>query len=326
MPHTVRDHIGDVLANLHTPVIFINDILEAKSRRAGDSLVRFTVNSTIGLGGIFDVASGWGYPSHEADFGITLAIWGVGSGPFLYLPVLGPSDPRDAAGFGVGIVSDPFFWVGEGAIVTALSDTRTAVGIVNLRADLLKPIDEVKRMALDPYATFRSLYRQHREAAIEEVRNDHRATTPDWFTAARTGACALISRLKRSLGGCRIGLPIERDRSPKETTMPTRRSLISAFAAAVPIGVSLTVAPGARADDISAARAMIQTTGATMISDHQFFRQHRAEAGRVSAIGLRQRRCRRGSPASCSGASGAWRRRSSSRITWRPSASSWSTR
>ncbi len=181
VPRSVRNHIGDVLANLHTPVIFFNDILEAKSRRAGDSLVRFVVNSTIGLGGIFDVAAGWGYPSHEADFGITLAIWGVGPGPFLYLPVLGPSDPRDAAGFGVGIVSDPFFWIGQGAIVTALDDTKTAVGIVNLRADLLKPIDEVKRVALDPYATFRSLYRQHREAAIQDVRDDHRATVPDWF-------------------------------------------------------------------------------------------------------------------------------------------------
>jgi phospholipid-binding lipoprotein MlaA len=181
VPRQARNHIGDVLDNLQTPVIFMNDILEAKSRRAGDSLVRFVVNSTIGLGGIFDVASGWGYPAHEADFGITLAIWGVGSGPFLYLPVLGPSNPRDTAGFGVGIVSDPFFWIGQGAIVTALDDTRAAVGIVNLRANLLKPIDEVKRMALDPYATFRSLYRQHREAAIEAVRNDHRATTPDWF-------------------------------------------------------------------------------------------------------------------------------------------------
>jgi phospholipid-binding lipoprotein MlaA len=182
VPHVARNHIGNVLENLHTPVIFINDILEAKSRRAGDSLVRFTVNSTIGLGGIFDVASGWGYPAHDADFGITLAIWGVGSGPFLYLPVLGPSDPRDAGGFGVGIVSDPFFWIGEGAVVTALDDTRAAVAIVNECADLLKPIDEVKRMALDPYATFRSLYRQNRDASIQEVRNDHRATTPDWFT------------------------------------------------------------------------------------------------------------------------------------------------
>jgi phospholipid-binding lipoprotein MlaA len=181
VPRTVRGHIGDVLSNLNTPVIFINDVLEAKSRRAGDSLVRFVLNSTVGLGGIFDVASGLGYPSHEADFGITFAIWGVGEGPFLYLPVLGPSDPRDAAGFGVGLVSDPFFWVGQGAIVTALGYTRAVVGVVNLRADLLKPIDEVKRMALDPYATFRSLYRQHREAAIQAARDDNRRTVPDWF-------------------------------------------------------------------------------------------------------------------------------------------------
>lgn len=191
VPRPVRNHVGDFLSNLHTPVVFINDILEAKSRRAGDSLVRFVVNSTIGLGGIFDIATGWGYPEHEADFGITLALWGVGSGPFLYLPVLGPSDPRDAAGFGVGIVSDPFFWIGQGAAVTALGDARTAVTIVNTRADLLKPIDEVKRMALDPYATFRSLYRQHREAAIQAARDDNRATVPDWFPQPKQAPAAL---------------------------------------------------------------------------------------------------------------------------------------
>lgn len=181
VPRTVRNHIGNVLDNLHTPVVFFNDILEAKSRRAGDSLVRFVVNSTVGVAGIFDIANGMGYPAHEADFGITLALWGVGTGPFLYLPVLGPSDPRDAAGFGVGIVSDPFFWVGQGAIVTDLGYARTAVTIVNTRADLLKPIDEVKRMALDPYATFRSLYRQHREAAIQAARDDNRHTIPAWY-------------------------------------------------------------------------------------------------------------------------------------------------
>lgn len=185
VPRTVRNHIGNVLDNLHTPVIFINDILEAKSRRAGDSLVRFVVNSTVGVAGIFDVANSLGYPSHEADFGITLALWGVGSGPFLYLPVLGPSDPRDAAGFGVGVVSDPFFWIGQGAIVDDLGHVRTALTIVNTRAELLKPIDEVKRMALDPYATFRSLYRQHREAAIQAARDDNRHTIPDWFPQPR---------------------------------------------------------------------------------------------------------------------------------------------
>jgi phospholipid-binding lipoprotein MlaA len=181
VPSTVRTHIGNVLSNLNLPVVFLNDILEAKSRRAGDSLVRFVLNSTIGLGGIFDPAGSLGYKPHEADFGITFAIWGFGEGPYLYLPVLGPSGPRDAAGFGVGVISDPFFWVGQGAIVTALGWTRYSVNLVNTRASLLKPIDEVKRMALDPYATFRSLYRQHRDSVIQAARDDHRATVPDWF-------------------------------------------------------------------------------------------------------------------------------------------------
>ncbi len=181
VPDSVQTHIGNVLSNLNLPVVFMNDILEAKSRRAGDSLARFVINSTLGLGGIFDWATGWGYPEHQGDFGITLAIWGLGEGPYLYLPVIGPSGPRDAAGFGVGVVSDPFFWVGQGVIVTALDWTRAGLGAVNTRAQLLKPIDEVKRMALDPYATFRSLYRQHREAQIQEVRDDNRATVPAWF-------------------------------------------------------------------------------------------------------------------------------------------------
>ncbi|WP_227310370.1 MlaA family lipoprotein [Acidisoma cellulosilyticum] len=184
VPRVVRNHIGNILANLHTPVVFINDILEAKSRRAGDSLMRFVVNSTLGVGGIFDVATGMGWPAHEADFGITLALWGVGTGPFLYLPVLGPSDPRDAAGFGVGIVSDPFFWVGQGAIVTDLGYARTTLTIVNTRAELLKPISQIQFSALDPYATFRSLYRQHRDAAIQAARDDNRHTIPAWFPQA----------------------------------------------------------------------------------------------------------------------------------------------
>lgn len=200
VPRMVRNHIGDALSNLHTPVVFLNDILEAKSRRAGDSLMRFLINSTLGVGGIFDFATGFGYPDHEADFGITLALWGVGSGPFLYLPVLGPSDPRDAAGFGVGIVSDPFFWVGQGAVVSDLGYARTGLTIVNTRAELIKPIDEVKRMALDPYATFRSLYRQHREAAIQAARDDNRATVPDWFPRPTPAPAAQTQPASPALG------------------------------------------------------------------------------------------------------------------------------
>lgn len=181
VPQRVRNSIHNGLANMSSPVLLANDMLQGKSRRAGDTLTRFVVNSTVGVGGLFDVAKGWGYPSHDSDFGVTLALWGVDEGPFLYLPVLGPTDPRDAAGFGVDIVMDPFTWVGQGSAVTALKWSRYAVNAVDTRERLLDSIDSIKKTALDPYATFRSLYRQHRHSEIEETRNDTRATVPAWF-------------------------------------------------------------------------------------------------------------------------------------------------
>ena len=158
-----------------------NDVLEAKPRRAGDTSMRFLINTTVGVVGVFDVAKGWGYPDHDNDFGVTLAIWGVPEGPFLFLPVLGPSNPRDAVGHGVDIAGDPFTWLGQGTIVTALDWTKFGLNALDQRERVLDPIDSIKKTALDPYATFRSLYRQHRRATIEETRDDNRATIPVWF-------------------------------------------------------------------------------------------------------------------------------------------------
>jgi phospholipid-binding lipoprotein MlaA len=181
VPQPVRTGIHNVLVNLGTPVTLGNDILQAKPRRAGDTLMRFVINSTVGVAGIFDVADKWGYPAHDADFGITMALWGMPAGPFLFLPVLGPSDPRDAVGFGVDLAGDPFTWVGKGAIVTGLKWSKTVIGAVDARERVLDALDEIKKTALDPYATFRSLYRQHRESQISDTRNDNRATIPVWF-------------------------------------------------------------------------------------------------------------------------------------------------
>jgi len=181
VPQPVRTGVHNVLANLTTPVLLGNDILEGKPRRAGDTTMRFLINTTAGAVGFFDVAKDLGYPSHDAAFGTTLALWGVPEGPFLFLPVIGPSDPRDAAGFGVDVVMDPFTWVGQGTVVTALNWSRYGISAIDLRERLLDPIAQVKRTALDPYATFRSLYRQRRTAEIAEVRDDKRATVPVWF-------------------------------------------------------------------------------------------------------------------------------------------------
>jgi phospholipid-binding lipoprotein MlaA len=184
VPAPVRNGVHNVLSNLGTPVQLANDMLEGKPRRAGDTTMRFLINTTVGVLGIFEVADGWGYPNHDADFGMTLAVWGVEPGPYLYLPVLGPSDPRDAAGFGVDIALDPFTWVGQGAAVQALGYSRFALSAVDARERLLGTLEQIKKTALDPYATFRSLYRQHREAQIEALRNDNRATVPAWFPQA----------------------------------------------------------------------------------------------------------------------------------------------
>ncbi len=99
----------------------------------------------------------------------------------LYLPVLGPNDPRDFAGFGVDIAMDPFTWVGQGVAVQVLGYSKWALNALDQRSRLLGDIDNIKKTALDPYATFRSLYRQHRQSQIEEMENDNRATVPDWY-------------------------------------------------------------------------------------------------------------------------------------------------
>lgn len=186
IPASVRGGIHNILGNLATPVQFSNDVLEGKPRRAGDTTMRFLINSTVGVLGFFDVAKNWGYPDHDTDFGMTLALWGLPEGPYLFLPVFGPSDPRDAVGLGVNAAMDPFTWVGQGAAVRALDWSRFAVNGVDQRERHLDDIDTIKKTALDPYATFRSLYRQHRASQIEDARNDRRATIPVWFPQSAT--------------------------------------------------------------------------------------------------------------------------------------------
>jgi phospholipid-binding lipoprotein MlaA len=181
VPASVREGIHNVLANLGTPVALTNDMLQGKPRRAGDTTMRFVINTTVGVLGFFDVAKEWGYPDHETDFGMTLAKWGVPEGPFLFLPVLGPSDPRDASGFGVNIALDPFTWVGQGAAVTAANWSRFGLNAIDSRERYLDATEQIKKTALDPYATFRSLYRQNRQANIEKMLKDNRATVPVWF-------------------------------------------------------------------------------------------------------------------------------------------------
>jgi phospholipid-binding lipoprotein MlaA len=186
IPDPVRGGVHNVLSNLGTPVQLSNDMLQGKPRRAGDTSMRFLINTTVGVLGVFDVAKDWGYPNHDTDFGVTLALWGLNEGPYLFLPVFGPSDPRDAVGLGVNAAMDPFNWVGQGAAVQALDWSRFGLNALDQRERHLDDIESIKKTALDPYATFRSLYRQNRAARIDEARNDTRDTVPVWFPQYRS--------------------------------------------------------------------------------------------------------------------------------------------
>ncbi len=178
VPAPVRTGVHNVLTNLSSPVLFADDVSQANPRRAGDTFMRFIINSTAGGLGVFDVATGWGYPAHTTSFGVTLALWGVPSGPFLYLPLLGPSSPRDATGYAIDNALDPFSYVPHGYGLKTFNWARYGVALVDLRSRHLADLDTVKKGALDPYATFRSLYRQNMQSQIEAARHDKPATPP----------------------------------------------------------------------------------------------------------------------------------------------------
>ena len=187
VPGSVRTGVHNVLSNLANPAQFTNDVLQGRPRKAGNTFMRLLINTTAGIGGVFDVASRLGFPDHDTDFGLTLALWGVPSGPFLFLPVLGPNDPRDAIGYGINSTLDPFTWVSFGGS-NAFGATRFVVSAVDGRARVLGDTDSINKTALDPYATYRSLYQQHRASAVEDARKDLPATVPNWYATPATRA------------------------------------------------------------------------------------------------------------------------------------------
>jgi phospholipid-binding lipoprotein MlaA len=168
LPQPARDGVHNVLDNLRAPIVFANDVLQGETQRAAITVVRFVINSTVGILGIFDVAKEAGYQPHSEDFGQTFASWGIGEGPYLVLPILGPSNPRDATGLATEWYVDPFNrWMSNTDRDWAVW-TRTGLTGLDLRSQNIETIDELKKTSIDFYAAVRSLYRQRR---AEEIRN-----------------------------------------------------------------------------------------------------------------------------------------------------------
>lgn len=162
-PAQIRRNVGNFFDNVGAPGQVLNNLLQAKGEAAATEAARFFVNTTIGVAGLFDVASGVGLKTRPEDFGQTLGVWGVDSGPYLMLPLLGPSSTRDVSRYPVSWYTDVLTYV---SLDTATQIGLTGLNIVNTRAQLGRAISIRDEAALDPYAFTRSSYQQQRRSQI----------------------------------------------------------------------------------------------------------------------------------------------------------------
>jgi phospholipid-binding lipoprotein MlaA len=169
VPEPGREVVGNFLNNLRSPYTFANDLLQGEGERAGITVARFLINTTIGIGGLADVAGNiFGLEYHAEDAGQTLAVWGVDSGPYLMLPILGPSNPRDTAGLAVEYFVEPVNWFLREKDAGQYVLVRAGFDAVDQRQQVLDTLDALERTSLDYYAQIRSISRQRR---ADEVRN-----------------------------------------------------------------------------------------------------------------------------------------------------------
>ena len=165
LPSPVRSGLRNVVGNLNEPITFVNDVLQVRPRAASRTATRFATNSVLGVGGVLDLAATAGFPRHYSDFGQTLGRYGVGTGPFLFIPVLGPSTLRDVSGRVVDSQIDPVNMVRyEGDAYVRYG--RPVVNGLELRATFDREIQELGTTATDPYVTLRSAYLQNRQNFI----------------------------------------------------------------------------------------------------------------------------------------------------------------
>jgi phospholipid-binding lipoprotein MlaA len=201
IPGRGRNGIRNFIDNLHEPTVLVNNLLQGEFRRAATTAARFVTNVIFGIGGIMDFAGHHGLPKQSGDFGQTLFVWGLHDGPYLVLPVMGPSSPRDAVGMTADLLLNPLFYLTpDYRYKTSFSVSQAVVGGIDERARNIDTLDEIQHEAVDFYASMRSLYRQNRAAELrhgvvppaakgEDLYDDPGAAAPD-TTPAPIGAPA----------------------------------------------------------------------------------------------------------------------------------------
>jgi phospholipid-binding lipoprotein MlaA len=172
VPDPVQTGIGNFFLNLRYPSYLVSDLVQGKVTQALEHTGRFVINSTIGVVGLIDVAEDFGLPDHDEDFGIALAWHGVPAGPYLVLPILGPSNVRDGVGRLVDAFLDPIGWVAYSGIPArtkvAASTSALTVKFVHTRAGLIQAIDAAKESSVDLYLFMQGAYYQHRHGVLTD--------------------------------------------------------------------------------------------------------------------------------------------------------------
>jgi phospholipid-binding lipoprotein MlaA len=180
VPEDGRAALRRVLDNMKEPTLFFNNMLQGEFARAGITAGRFVINTAFGIGGLVDLATPSGLKRQPADFGQTLFVWGLPSGPYLVLPIMGPTNARDAIGGGVDSYADPFTILANARGVAELTIARFPADGIDQRASVLDVLDDLKKNAVDYYAELRSMSQQHRAAELS--RAEAPAAAPSLYT------------------------------------------------------------------------------------------------------------------------------------------------
>src|SRR5258706_8400673 len=174
----VRQSVSNFFSNLRFPIVATNDVLQGKVVDGAGDFGRFVLNSTLGVVGLFDPATGIGLVEHNEDFGQTMAVWGIPPGPYIVLPLIGPSSPRDAAGLAVD---------GAFSVTTFFADwwilgTARVVDAVNARSQVLDEVRRVKESSFDYYSFVRNAWTQRRTALVNDKANMTKEEEDDLYT------------------------------------------------------------------------------------------------------------------------------------------------
>lgn len=178
VPKPGRDAVHNVLENVKSPVYLANELLQGDLQGAGTVTKRFMINTIAGVGGIVDVAAKTGTPHQPEDFGQTLAVWGVGSGPYVVWPIFGPSTLRDSVGIVGDIAMDPLYWYAHNNDKSGLQWTRAGLTLIDTKDRYRDLQDDLRRNSADYYTALQSVYMQRRNALINDL-DPSKAALPD---------------------------------------------------------------------------------------------------------------------------------------------------